>query len=81
MNHQHEKSATRRRNAGDVGCGQLAVWLQREFATLNSGESVEVCATNEGAPADIPAWCRMTGNALVAANHPVYVIQKGENHD
>jgi len=81
MNHQNETSATRRWDAGDFGCGQLAVGLKREIATLSCGDSLEVIAINDGAPADVPAWCRITGNALVAANHPVYVIRKGENHD
>ena len=32
-----------------------------------------------GAPADIPAWCRMTGNPRVGGRPPVYLIQRKED--
>ena len=63
-------------NAGDAGCGSLAVGLKRQMATIGPGEVLEVMASNEGAPADIPSWCRVTGHKLIEADHPVYVLMK-----
>jgi tRNA 2-thiouridine synthesizing protein A len=66
----------KRWDAGESGCGQLAVGLRRQLALLGCGDSLKVVARNAGAPADLPAWCRITGHTLVSAAHPVYVIQK-----
>ena len=63
-------------DAGVSGCGQLIVGLRRQLEPLLCGASLEVIARDSGAPADLPAWCRMTGHLLVSATHPVYVIQK-----
>ena len=63
-------------NAGDAGCGSLAVGLKRQMATIRPGEVLEVFSRNEGAPADIPSWCRVTGHKLIDADHPVYVLMK-----
>jgi len=65
-------------DAGDTGCGQLVVELSRRMKELDPGESLELIARDAGAPVDLPAWCRMTGHALLSADHPVYVIRKGE---
>ena len=43
------------------------------------GERLELIALDPGAPADIPAWCRMTGHTLVSTQHPVYLIQRKED--
>jgi len=43
---------------------------------MQPGEALEVIARDPGAPTDLPAWCRMTGHTLVAAEHPRYVIRK-----
>ena len=63
-------------DAGETGCGQLIVGLRRQLEPLHCGASLEVNARDAGAPADLPAWCRMTGHTLISAAHPVYVIQK-----
>ena len=65
-------------DAGDTGCGRLIVGLRGQLEPLRCGALLEVIARDAGAPADVPAWCRMTGHTLVSAMHPVYVIQK--NH-
>jgi tRNA 2-thiouridine synthesizing protein A len=46
---------------------------------MKPGEQLEVIARSPGAPADLPAWCRMTGHTLISADHPVYVIQRKED--
>jgi tRNA 2-thiouridine synthesizing protein A len=63
-------------NAGDAGCGSLIVGLKRQLDGLGAGELLEVTANSAGAPADLPAWCRVTGHLLVEAKHPVYVLRK-----
>lgn len=63
-------------DAGDAGCGELIVGLRRELGRIRSGEALRLTARNAGAPADLPAWCRMTGHALVVADSPLYVIEK-----
>lgn len=63
-------------DAGNKGCGQLVVGLQRVVAALQDGELLELHASDAGAPEDIPAWCRIMGHTLVSANHPVYVMRK-----
>ena len=66
-------------NAEDAGCGSLIVGLKCQLEQIGPGEHLEVTARNEGAPADIPSWCRVTGHALIAAEHPVYVLEKKDD--
>lgn len=61
-----------------MGCGQLVFELRRRMNELKTGDRLEVIAQSPGAPADLSAWCRMTGHTLVSADHPVYVIQRKE---
>ena len=66
-------------DAGEMGCGGLILELRRVLDKLQPNELLEVSAHNAGAPADIPAWCRLTGHDLILAIHPVYIIQnKGD---
>ena len=37
---------------------------------LEPGDELEVIAQSPGAPTDLPAWCRMTGNVLRRAEQP-----------
>jgi len=45
---------------------------------LEPGEILRLIARDPGAPADVPAWCRLTGHALVVEQHPVYLIRRKE---
>jgi tRNA 2-thiouridine synthesizing protein A len=63
-------------NAGESGCGSLIVGLKRQLEQMKTGEMLRVTAHSAGAPADLPAWCRMTGHSLIEANHPDYVVEK-----
>lgn len=66
-------------NAGDMGCGELVVKLKfRLRDELQPGQVLELTATDPGAPEDIPAWCRLTGNSLLFHDHPTYYIQAKE---
>ena len=62
--------------AGDAGCGGLIVGLKRQVGQMQAGELLQVTAHDAGAPADVPAWCRMTGHTLVSADPPIYVVKK-----
>jgi tRNA 2-thiouridine synthesizing protein A len=63
MNFEHEW------NAGDLGCGDLVLEL-RQRLRKSPGSIFKIIALDPGAPADIPAWCRMTGNELVLQDPP-----------
>jgi tRNA 2-thiouridine synthesizing protein A len=66
-------------NAGDMGCGELVLELRARLAGLRPGQVFELIAHDLGAPADIPAWCRLTGHTLLSHEHPVYRIRRKEN--
>ena len=65
-------------DAGDLGCGDLVLEVRRRLAALPPGAVLRVTATDPGAPLDLPAWCRLTGNALVRAEPPAYWIRRKE---
>lgn len=63
-------------DAGDLGCGELVMALRMRMRALAPGDVLKVSATDPAAPEDLPAWCRLTGHALVAMNHPHYFIRR-----
>jgi len=66
-------------DAGDRGCGELVLELRLRLDGMAPGRILKLIARDSGAPADIPAWCRMTGHTLVAEQHPVYRIRRKES--
>ena len=66
-------------DAGDLGCGELVLELRMRLHAMRPGAVLRLVARDPGAPADLPAWCRMTGHTLVAQTAPVYLIKKKEN--
>ena len=66
-------------NAGDLGCGELVLELRGRLHAMLPGQVLRLEARDPGAPADIPAWCRMTGHILVFEKHPVYLIRRKES--
>jgi tRNA 2-thiouridine synthesizing protein A len=66
-------------DAGGIGCGDLVLELRIRLQPLKPGHVLKLTATDSGAPVDLPAWCRMTGNTLIAFHHPVYLIQRKSN--
>ena len=66
-------------NAGDLGCGDLVLELMMRMKTMAPGQLLKLVALDPGAPADIPAWCRMTGHTLVSTTPPVYLIRRKES--
>jgi len=63
-------------DAGDMGCGDLVLELRYRIARLEPGQVLKVIALDPGAPADMPAWCGLTGHALVSLAPPVYFIRR-----
>jgi tRNA 2-thiouridine synthesizing protein A len=63
-------------NAGEAGCGSLIAGLKCQIGRVRPGQLLRITANSAGAPADLPAWCRLTGHLLVEADHPTYVIRK-----
>lgn len=65
---------------GNKGCGDLAISLMKKMRTLEGGQVLEVHALDIGAQNDIPAWCRMTKNELLAGpcgeGNAFYYIKK-----
>ena len=51
-------------DAGDMGCGDLVLSLRQKLRAM-PGRTLKLIATDPGAPADIPAFCRMTGDLLL----------------
>lgn len=61
-----------------MGCGDLVRELRARVEALVAGRVLRLTARDPGARTDIPAWCRMTGHALVSAQHPIYLIRRKE---
>lgn len=61
-------------DAGDMGCGELVIALRLKLRAM-PGQVLKLIATDPGAPEDIPAYCRMTGHALVHQDAPAYWIR------
>lgn len=51
-------------DAGGLGCGELVIALRRRLKAMPGG-LLRLTAEDPAAPHDLPAYCRLTGNALV----------------
>ena len=63
-------------DAGPLACGELALALRAWLSPLPPGAVVRVRATDFAAAEDVPAWCRLTGHALLSASPPEYRIRR-----
>lgn len=63
-------------DAGDMACGELVLELRTRLARMRPGQVLKLIARDPGAPADLPAWCRLTGHTLAMQQHPVYHIRR-----
>jgi tRNA 2-thiouridine synthesizing protein A len=66
-------------DAGGMGCGELVFELMVRLRALAPRQILKLTATDPGAPHDLPAWCRMTGNRLVRAEPPHYFIERKDS--
>lgn len=65
-------------DAGELGCGELVLELRMRLDRMRPGQVLKLIARDPGAPADLPAWCRLTGHTLVSEAHPDYWIRRKE---
>ncbi len=65
-------------DSGEMGCGELVIELRARLRELAPGAVLRLVTRDPGAVEDIPAWCGLTGHALVDAAHPVYLIRRKE---
>ena len=65
-------------DAGDLACGELVLELRLRMRKLDNGQILRLTAFDPGAPADIPAWCRMTRHRLLHSDPAahLYFIQR-----
>lgn len=63
-------------DAGAIGCGELVMELRPRLLALEAGQVLLLTATDPGGREDLPAWCRLTGHQLLAAEPPRYWIQR-----
>jgi tRNA 2-thiouridine synthesizing protein A len=64
--------------AGALACGDLLLRLRLRMDEMRPGQVLRLVALDAGTPADLPAWCRLTGHTLLSATHPVYLIRRKE---
>lgn len=54
-------------DGGDLDCGNgLLLMIRRHIDPLQPGQLLEILSTETSVEEELPAWCRMTGNELVA---------------
>ena len=63
-------------DAGELGCGEIALELRLRIGRLRPTEIFHLTARDLGVPEDLPAWCRLTGHKLVSAEPPNYWIER-----
>jgi tRNA 2-thiouridine synthesizing protein A len=66
-------------DAGDLGCGDLVLELRNRMKALAPRGVLHLVARDPGAPADIPAWCALTGHRLLAATPPHYHLRRKDD--
>jgi TusA-related sulfurtransferase len=69
-------------DGGDQGCGGgLLMLILQAMKRLQPGDILEIRSTDAGVREDLPAWCRMTGHALLAGEEGEqrnrYFVRKG----
>ena len=61
-------------------CPMPIAFMAKNMRKLNVGQVLEIRADDEGAPADIRAWCEQTGNEFLgeepADDFTIYYVKK-----
>ena len=61
-------------------CPMPIAYLARNMRGMETGQVLEIRADDDGAHADIPAWCEQTGNEFLgeedAGDHFKYYVRK-----
>ena len=61
-------------DAGEESCGRVIINLHLYLKSITPGTRVLIISKDPAAPLEIPAWCRMVKNELIAIEHPFYLI-------
>lgn len=61
-------------DSGEETCRRVIIHLHFYLRTQPSGYRILVISRDLGAPMELPAWCRMTGNLLLGQQHHYYLI-------
>lgn len=69
-------------DGGDLDCGNgLLLLIRRHIDPLQKGQLLEILSTESSVEEDLPAWARMTGNALISGvrqgSQSSYLVCKG----
>ena len=62
-------------DGGEETCGRVIINLYAYLLPQQPGATVLVVSRDPAAPVELPAWCRMTRNALLEMAHPFYLIR------
>ncbi len=63
----------------DRGCGDFIIDLRAVMRELDPGDVLMIASRDAGAPMEIPAWCRLTGNPLLDMAPPFYLVRKRDD--
>src|SRR5438477_3721673 len=64
---RHRRTADASFDGGDLDCGNgLLLLIRQHLDPLTPGQLLEFRSTEISVEEDFPAWCRLTGNALVS---------------
>ena len=61
-------------DGGEESCGRVIINLFTYLKPMPPGSRILVISRDPGAPAELPAWCRMTNNPLLEKHHPFYLV-------
>jgi TusA-related sulfurtransferase len=64
-------------NAGSKGCAEGPLdEIARLMRQLDSGQTLEIHATDPSVAGDLPAWCHLSGNEFVKSEADNYLIRR-----
>jgi 5-methyltetrahydropteroyltriglutamate--homocysteine methyltransferase len=69
-------------DGGDLDCGNgLLLLIRKHIDPMERGDVLEILSTEISVEADLPAWCRMTGNELLSwtktGDQRSFLVRKG----
>lgn len=78
----HRHAAADSFDGGDLDCGNgLLLLIRRHIDPLHAGQLLEIRSVEPSVEADLPSWCRLTGNQLVSVAREgasrSYLVSKG----
>ncbi|WP_252312931.1 sulfurtransferase TusA family protein [Sinobaca sp. H24] len=74
-------NVTKTVDAKGLSCPMPVVKAKKAMDSLETGDVLEIVSTDKGAKADLPAWTKSSGHALLeqteASNEYTFWIRKG----